>query len=256
MSSDHVDQIRNQFTRQAQAYADTAQAKDDDAHSKLVALLAPAPTARVLDVACGPGFLTLAFAARCAEAVGIDATDALLDIARANAWQRGMTNVRFESGDATQLPYDDGEFDVVVCRAAFHHFPTPGRVLAEMARVVGRGGQVLVADIVTSTNPQFARAHNAIERLCDPTHVRALPADQLRALFIANDLDMTIDRPGRMHYGLSEWIAHGGPTAAAEEEIRRRFAAALANDETGLDVREENGEVRFTHQTLVLVGRR
>jgi ubiquinone/menaquinone biosynthesis C-methylase UbiE len=55
MSSDHVDQIRNQFTRQAQAYADTAQAKDDDAHSKLVALLAPAPTARVLDVACGPG---------------------------------------------------------------------------------------------------------------------------------------------------------------------------------------------------------
>jgi hypothetical protein len=50
MSSDHVDQIRNQFTRQARAYADTAQAKDDDAHSKLVALLAPGPDARVLDV--------------------------------------------------------------------------------------------------------------------------------------------------------------------------------------------------------------
>jgi ubiquinone/menaquinone biosynthesis C-methylase UbiE len=256
MCSDHVDQIRSQFTRQARAYADTAQAKDADAHAQLVALLAPAPNANVLDVACGPGFLTLAFATRCAQAVGIDATDALLDIARANARQRGVTNVRFESGDATQLPYADGEFDVVVCRAAFHHFPTPGRVLAEMARVARRGGQVLVADIVTSTNPSFARAHNAIERLCDPTHVRALPAEQLRALFIANDLDMTVDRPGRMHYGLTEWIAHGGPTPAAEEEIRRRFAAALAQDETGLDVREENAAVRFTHQTLVLVGRR
>jgi ubiquinone/menaquinone biosynthesis C-methylase UbiE len=256
MSSDHVDQIRNQFTRQAQAYADTAQAKDDDAHSKLVALIAPGPDARVLDVACGPGFLTLAFAARCAQVVGIDATDALLDIARANAQQRGATNARFDSGDATELAYVDGDFDVVVCRAAFHHFPNPSRVLSEMARVTRRGGLVMVADFVASANPQFARAHNAIERLCDPTHVRALPADQLRALFIANDLEIATDRPGRMHYGLTEWIEHGGPTGAAEEEIRRRFAAALTKDETGLDVREENGEIRFTHQTLVLVGRR
>lgn len=256
MSSDHVEQIRSQFTRQAQAYADTAQAKDDDAHSKLVALLAPDSNARVLDVACGPGFLTLAFAARCADVVGIDATDALLDIARTHARERRVTNVRFDAGDATQLPYADGAFDAVVCRAAFHHFPNPGRVLSQMARVVRAGGSVMVADIVTSNVAQFARAHNAIERLCDPTHVRALPADQLRALFIANDLDMTVDRPGRMHYGLTEWIAHGGPTAAAEDEIRRRFAAALARDETGLDVRIESGEIRFTHQTLVLVGRR
>ncbi len=164
--------------------------------------------------------------------------------------------MRFESGDATQLPYGDGEFDVVVCRAAFHHFPNPNRVLFEMARVARRGGLVVVADIVTSPQPQFARAHNAIERLCDPTHVRALSADQLRALFVANDLEIATDRPGRMHYGLTEWIAHGGPDPAAEEEIRRRFTAALASDETGLDVRMESGETRFTHQTLVLVGRR
>jgi len=256
MSSDHVEHIRSQFTRQARAYADTAQAKDDGAHAKLVTLLAPDANARVLDVACGPGYLTLAFAARCADVVGIDATDALLDIARTNARTRSVGNVRFDSGDATALPYADGEFDVVVCRAAFHHFPNPGRVLGEMARVVRAGGTVAVADIVTSPNPQFARTHNAIERLCDPTHVRALPADQLRALFIANDLDVTADRPGQMHYALTEWIAHGGPDAAAEEEIRRRFTAALANDETGLDVREEGGDVRFTHQTLLLVGDR
>ncbi len=114
----------------------------------------------------------------------------------------------------------------------------------------------MVADFVTSANPQFARAHNAIERLCDPTHVRALPADQLRALFIDKELDIVDDRPGRMHYGLTEWLAHGGPTPEAEQEIRRRFAAALAKDETGLDVRLDGDETCFTHQTLVLVGRR
>jgi ubiquinone/menaquinone biosynthesis C-methylase UbiE len=256
VAGENVDQIRSQFTRQAQAYADTAQAKDDAAHAKLAELVGLRSTDRVLDVACGPGFLTCAFAARCSEAVGVDATDALLEIARANARERGIANVRFDSGDATELPYADGEFDAVVCRAAFHHFPNPGRVLAEMARVTRKGGAVMVADFVTSANPQFARAHNAIERLCDPTHVRALPAEQLRALFIDKELDIVDDRPGRMHYGVTEWLAHGGPTPEAEQEIRRRFAVALAKDETGLDVRLDGDETCFTHQTLVLVGRR
>ena len=255
MPNDHVDQIRDQFTRQAHAYADTAQAKDDAAHAKLAELVGLRGTDRVLDVACGPGFVTRAFAQRCAEAVGIDATDALLDIARRNAAEEGVTNIRFDSGDATQLPYGDGEFDVALCRAAFHHFPNPGRVLAEMRRVVRAGGKVMVADTVTSPNAAFARAHNAIERLCDPTHVRALPADQMRALFIDKELDIVEDRPGRMHYGLGDWLAHGGPSPEAEQEIRRRFGAALAYDETGLNVREDGGEVYFTHQTLVLVGR-
>jgi ubiquinone/menaquinone biosynthesis C-methylase UbiE len=256
VSNNHVDQIRDQFTRQAQAYADTAQAKDAAAHAKLAALVGLRASDRVLDVACGPGFLTRAFALRCAEAVGVDATDALLDIARRNALEHGVANVRFDSGDATELPYADGAFDVVICRAAFHHFPNPSRVLGEMRRVAKHGGKVMVADFVTSPNAQFARAHNAIERLCDPTHVRALPADQLRALFIDKELEIVEERPGRMHYGLTDWLAHGGPAPEAEQEIRRRFAQALGNDETGLDVRRDGDETYFTHQTLVLVGRR
>jgi protein-L-isoaspartate O-methyltransferase len=52
--SDHVDHIRDQFTRQAQAHANRAQAKDPDTHARLVALVGAKPTDRVLDVACGP----------------------------------------------------------------------------------------------------------------------------------------------------------------------------------------------------------
>ena len=56
---------------------------------------------RSLDVACGPGFLTLAFAKRCAEATGFDATDAFLTLARAEAKERGLANVVFEHGDGS-----------------------------------------------------------------------------------------------------------------------------------------------------------
>lgn len=254
--SDHVDKIRAQFERQARAYADTAQASDAAAHAGLVALCAPARDARVLDVACGPGALTLAFAACCGQAVGVDATAAMLAIAREQAAARGTLNVRFEQGDVTALPFADGAFDLAVCRAAFHHFPAPERVLSEMARVVRPGGKVVVADFVTSDDAAEAEQHNAIEQLCDPSHTRALTRDELRALFRGQGLELAVDMPRRMHYELDEWIAHGGPAPAQEAEIRRRFERALTQDDTGLAVRREQGQLRFTHQTLLLVGQR
>ncbi len=254
MSEDNIERIRNQFTRQAQAYADSIQARDEAAHARLVELCAPAPDARVLDVACGPGFLTMAFASRCANVVGVDATDAMLNLARAGAARRGVTNVRFERGNATALPFPDSSFDLAVCRAAFHHFPEPGQVLAEMGRVVKPGGKVVTADFLTSEDSAEAAAHNEIERLCDPTHVKALTPTEFRNLYSQNGFKIAVDLPRRMHYELDEWILHGGPSPELEAEIRGRFDEALKQDRTGLHVRREEGKIRFTHQTLLLMG--
>jgi SAM-dependent methyltransferase len=207
----------------------------------------------VLDVACGPGFLTMAFARRCAAAVGLDATDAMLSMARAEAGKRGVHNVRFEKGAATALPFAPASFDIVACRAAFHHFPEPDRVLAEMCRVLKPGGKILTADLVTSEDPLEADAHNEIERLCDPTHVRALRATEFHELFRANRLHIVNELAGRVHYDLDGWILHGGPSPEIAAEIRRRFEEALKQDRTGLRVRSKEGKILFTHQTLVLV---
>ena len=252
----HIDRIREQFTRQADAYARTRQARDEAALSGLVALAGAAPSHRVLDVACGPGFFTLAFAARAAHATGFDATEALLERARAEATRRGAANVEWKCGDAEQLPFDGESFDVVACRAAFHHFPRPGRVLGEMARVVRKGGRVLVADMLGSDDPAPAATHDRIERLCDPTHVRALPAAELFGLFADAGLELREDRRSRIHYELGEWLAHGGPSAEAAREIRSLFEASLDTDRCGLEPRLENGALRFTHRTIALVGAR
>ena len=75
------------------------------------------------------------------------------------------------------------------------------RAGAKCAACATQGGKVMVADFVTSPNAQFARAHNAIERLCDPTHVRALPADQLRALFIDKELESSKTGPAECTTG-------------------------------------------------------
>src|SRR5262245_25814209 len=136
----HLDKVRDQFNRQAEVYARMRHATDTEAFRKLITLAQTQPHHKVLDVACGPGFLTMMFAEYCAEAVGFDATDKFLALAQTEAERRGLRNLTFQRGDAGQLSFADGTFDIVVCRAAFHHMPQPARTLAEMKRVAKADG--------------------------------------------------------------------------------------------------------------------
>jgi ubiquinone/menaquinone biosynthesis C-methylase UbiE len=253
MSDSHIDRIRDQFTRQADAYVRMKQTTDERSLEALVGLAATAPAHHVLDVACGPGFLGMAFARVAERVIGIDATDVFLSLARAEAERHGLTNVEFRSGDAEHLPFPVATFDVVSCRAAFHHFEHPERVLAEMKRVAKPGGRLLVADLLTDEDPVKAEAHNAIERLCDPTHVRALPASEFERMFGNAGLELLLNPTLSMDYDLEEWMEHGGPSAAAAQEIVARMEASIGSDRCGLRVRREDGRLRFSHAVAVFV---
>jgi len=250
---DRLDDIRRQFTRQADAYTEMPQTKDAAVLDGLVRFVGTGAGDRVLDVACGPGFLTMAFASHAKEVVGVDATQALLQRARSEAERRGIHNVRFETGDATVLPFADAAFDVVSCRAAFHHFPDPERVLGEMRRVARPGARLLVADMLGADDPAKAAYHDGIERLCDPTHARALPAAEFERLFVAASLDVLAKPIGTMDYEVEAWMTHGGPPPEAAAEIRRRFEASLATDRSGLSVRREDGRLRFSHRVVAFL---
>jgi ubiquinone/menaquinone biosynthesis C-methylase UbiE len=248
-----LERIRAQFARQARAYAEMQQTRDARGLAALVAISGAQPADAVLDVACGPGLLTLAFAERCASAVGVDATEELLALARQEAQRRGIENAEFRSGDAERLPFPAARFDVVACRAAFHHFPRPERVLAEMSRVAKPGARLLIADMLGSTDPAKAERHDEIERLCDPTHVRALPERDFEALFRAAGLTPLLRPKSTLDYDLEEWMVHGGPDDAARAQIVARMEASLACDDADLRVRREAGRLRFTHQTAAFV---
>lgn len=98
-------------------------------------MAAPQLDDTALDVACGPGLLTCALAARVRHATGIDLTSAMLEQAREVQSERGVANVAWDQGDVTRLPYKDGEFSIVATRFTFHHFLDPLAVLKEMRRV-------------------------------------------------------------------------------------------------------------------------
>jgi ubiquinone/menaquinone biosynthesis C-methylase UbiE len=99
----------------------------------------------VLDVACGPGNFSREFARAVAPdglAVGIDASQTMLQRGAAEVARSGPANLALIRGDATALPFPDQRFDAVCCFAALHLFDDPFAGLDEMQRVLVPGGRI------------------------------------------------------------------------------------------------------------------
>jgi SAM-dependent methyltransferase len=94
----------------------------------------------VLDVACGTGVVAREVADRLGgdgRVVGVDVNEAMLTVAR-----RLRPDIDWRTGDAADLPFPDGSFDVVLCQAALMFFPDRAAALREMARVATTDGTV------------------------------------------------------------------------------------------------------------------
>ncbi len=103
------------------------------------------PGERVLDVACGAG--QLAFPAKRAGATvtGVDIATNLIEQARSRARAEGLV-IRFEEGDAEDLPYEDAAFDLVFSLIGAMFAPRPERVAAELVRVCRPGGRIVMGN--------------------------------------------------------------------------------------------------------------
>jgi ubiquinone/menaquinone biosynthesis C-methylase UbiE len=244
---DNLTLVQKQFRRQAEAYSTMQVVTDPRILQNMVELADIAQTGRALDVACGPGFVAMAFAPSCRAVIGIDATDLLIARARVEATRRGLENIAFVLGNVERMPFATEEFDAAACRFAFHHFAHPYELLAEMARVLRPGGRMVIVDQTTSEDPAKSDYHNRIERLCDPSHVRAIPVSEWERMINEAGLEVTY-RGGRdTSYDLESWMAHGGPSPERRARIIEMMEASLAADRSGLKVRRQDGQIWFSH---------
>lgn len=135
----------------------------------------------VLDVACGAAHAAEQAAPHVRQVVGVDLTPALLRLAADHLGEAGITNVLLQEGNASELPFVDESFDLVMCRSALHHFPRPEQPLAEMARVCRPGGRVVVSDMV-APSAQVREEFDELHRQLDPSHVGVLLEAELAQL--------------------------------------------------------------------------
>ena len=106
------------------------------------------PGDALLDVGCGPGTITIDLARLVAPAttIGIDLSDDVIDTARVNAVDNGLSGLGFEVGDVYGLRFDDATFDVAFAHQILQHLTDPVAALVELRRVLRGGGLLAVRD--------------------------------------------------------------------------------------------------------------
>ena len=118
------------------------------------------------------------------------------------------------------------QFDIAVCRFAFHHFERPEAVLAEMVRVTRSGGTVAIEDLFASEFPERASYMNRVERLRDHSHTTALTPTELIAMTRKLGLEIESMHSDRLVVDTEEWLK-GAQTGDA---TRGRCGGWLAED--------------------------
>jgi len=103
--------------------------------------------ARVLEVAPGPGYLSIEMARlRRLHVTALDISRTFVEIGSENARRAGV-EVDFRQGDVAKMPFEAESFDLIVCQAAFKNFTLPRTALAEMHRVLRNGGTAVIQDM-------------------------------------------------------------------------------------------------------------
>jgi demethylmenaquinone methyltransferase/2-methoxy-6-polyprenyl-1,4-benzoquinol methylase len=124
--------------------------------SRAVDLADIGPGSRALDVATGTGDLAIALADRGAEVVGTDFSEQMLAIAR-----RKAPAIRFDQGNALELPYGEGWFDAATVGFGVRNFSDLDQGLRELTRVVKPGGRVVILEMTTPTKPPLSTFYAA-----------------------------------------------------------------------------------------------
>lgn len=163
------------------------------------------PLRAVLDLGTGTGRVLQLLAPLASRAVGLDASHAMLSVARANLERAGLARVELRQGDIYAPPFGRDAFDLVIVHQVLHYLDDPARALAQAARVVAPGGRLVVVDFAPH-GLEFLREAHAHRRL---GFGHDQMAGWLREAGLAPGLARDLPPPneGADHLTVSLWLA-------------------------------------------------
>ena len=136
---------------------------ESDVEAAMLAAAGPGPFRALLDVGTGTGRMLELFADRYHRALGIDRSQPMLALARANLERAGIAHARVRSGDILSLAVPQSAFDLVVIHQVLHFLDEPSTAVGEAARALAPGGRLIIADFAPH-DLEFLRTEHAHRR--------------------------------------------------------------------------------------------
>lgn len=217
--------LGNGFTRNADLY------RSSKAHSELEDLesclesLPPLPGLTCLDVATGTGHTSFFLARKEAHVFAVDINDEMLRVAEEEA-ERQTLAVRFLKSPAEDLVFDDEAFDLVTCRLASHHFEDCPKFLSEVARVLRKGGHLILIDNVVPEDSRIADWLNSFERRRDPSHHSCLSPSKWRELLEQESFKLLKCEPFFKKLDFDLWLSRMNVEKDTAEQLWRDLLEA------------------------------
>ena len=203
--------VAEHYAPRASAYVTSAVHAAGADLDQIEALVQGREGARVLDLGCGGGHVSYRVAPHVGEVVAVDLTSDMLAEVFRTASERGLSNIATRQAAAERLPFEDGAFDLVLCRFTAHHWHDVEAGLREARRVLKAGGLAVFVDVVAPADPLLDTHLQTLELLRDPSHVR--------------------------NYTIAEWVAalaraRFAPTGLTARRLRMEFDVWIARTRT------------------------
>jgi len=213
------EKARRQFEKQSDRYGKSHILADPSDIELALRGIEPRPGDRALDVACGGGHTALFLARAGWEVTVSDVSRAMMRNARKLLREEGY-DCRTRMHPAEDFPFRDESFHLVSCRVAAHHFSSPKKFFAEVARVLQPGGYFLLIDgVAPDGSEESVKWIHQVEKLRDPSHGRFLTPETARARCEEVGLRVRRCRVARLRQPKLEWYFD---TAATSEANRKK----------------------------------
>ncbi|WP_042702326.1 class I SAM-dependent methyltransferase [Azospirillum sp. B506] len=249
MTQNHHGVVAENYGPRANAYVSSAVHAGGADLDQIEQALRGRPDARVLDLGCGGGHVAYRAAPHVAEVVAVDLTPEMLEAVARTATERGLANIATQQAPAEQLPFEDGRFDVVLCRFTAHHWRDFEAGLREARRVLAPGGMAVFIDCIAPATTILDTHLQVVEVLRDPSHVRNHTAAEWMAALARAGFAVRSLTPRRLRMEFPVWTARTNTPDLHAQAIRSLQRSAAEEVRIHFDITEDGS---FLLDTLTL----
>ena len=249
MTQSHHGVVAENYGPRADAYVSSAVHAGGADLEQIEQALRGRSDARVLDLGCGGGHVSYRAAPHVAEVTAVDLTPEMLEAVTRTAAERGLTNIAARQAAAERLPFDDGRFDVVLCRFTAHHWRDFEAGLREARRVLAPGGTAIFIDCIAPAAAVLDTHLQVVEVLRDPSHVRNYTAAEWMAALARAGFAVRSLTPRRLRMEFPVWTARTRTPDLHAQAIRSLQRSAAAEVHNHFDITDDGS---FLLDTLTL----